>query len=88
MTTELPAFLDEARVRVDAIDQRLDTIDTRLDETNRRISVLHEDVIARIALLGEQFAFHAPRRSRKQKFVACRTIISARSDGAVAHLRW
>ena len=47
-----------------AIDERFDAIDQRLDETNRRIGVLHEDVIARIAMIGEQL--NGRRRKRRK----------------------
>jgi chromosome segregation ATPase len=79
LETLLIAFRDETRQRFDAIDRRFETIDRRfetidrrfepinqrLDETNRRISVLHEDVIARIATLGEKR--NGPSRKRRKQ---------------------
>jgi hypothetical protein len=62
LETLLIAFRDETRQRFDAIDRRFETINQRLDETNSRISVLHEDVIARITTLGEQR--NGPSRKR------------------------
>ena len=74
----LIAFRDETRQRFDAIDarfvaidapfvaidERFNAIDQRLDETNRRIGILHEDVIARIAMIGEQL--NGRRRTRRK----------------------
>jgi hypothetical protein len=72
LETLLIAFRDETRQRFDAIDRRFETIDRRfetinqrLDETNRRISVLDEDVIARIATLGEKR--NGPSRKRRKQ---------------------
>jgi hypothetical protein len=65
LETLLIAFRDETRQRFDVIDRRFETINQRLDETNRRISVLHEDVIARIATLGEQR--NGPSRKRRKE---------------------
>jgi tetrahydromethanopterin S-methyltransferase subunit G len=76
LETLLIAFRDETRQRFDAIDQRFDAVDQRfdsvdqrfdainqrLDDTNRRIGVLHEDVITRIATLGEQLNGRGRRR--------------------------
>jgi uncharacterized small protein (DUF1192 family) len=61
----LIAFRDETRQRFDAIDRRFEAINQRLDETNRRIGVLHEDVIARIATLGEQR--NGPSQKRRKE---------------------
>jgi hypothetical protein len=48
--------------------RRLDGHDERLDETNRRISVLHEDVLQKIGLLAE--GMEAMRESLEQKIEA------------------
>jgi tetrahydromethanopterin S-methyltransferase subunit G len=71
LETLLIAFRDETRQRFDAIDQRFEAIDQRfeainqrLDDTNRRIGVLHEDVITRIATLGEQLNGRGRKRRK------------------------
>ena len=51
----------EMRVGFSAIRERFDSIDRQFDETNRSMRVLHEDVVNRIALLGEG---RGPRKKR------------------------
>ena len=48
--------------RFERIDQRFERIDQRLEETNGRISVLHEDVLAKLALIYEGQAGRRKRR--------------------------
>jgi len=47
--------------RFEAVDRRFDAINERFDETHRYMRVLHEDVVARLALL------HEGRRERKKR---------------------
>lgn len=68
---EIAAFREEVRGRFDQVDQRFDLADgkvdemvkallERIDEGNRRTTVLYEDLVNRIAVLGERWNGQAP----------------------------
>ena len=55
---ELAAFREEVDARLDAIERRITDENERL---YARMRLLHEDLVARIALIGEH-----PRRPKRQ----------------------
>jgi uncharacterized membrane protein YccC len=61
---ELAAFREEVNARFDRADARLDAIERRITDENERLYarmlLLHEDLVARIALIGEH-----PRRPKR-----------------------
>ena len=71
LTDEFVAFRTEVRERFDTIDQRFDLMDRKIDEVvkalleriddgNRRTTVLYEDLVTRIAVLGERWRNGSP----------------------------
>ena len=56
-TAAIPAFREEMRAGFDAVDRRFEALEQRMEqgfeETRRHARVLYEDLVSRIATIGE-----------------------------------
>ena len=75
----------KADERFERIDRRFDQADQRFDRIDQRIGVLHEDILARIAAVGEGF----PRLEAKmdRRFSELTYLINRRIDPLEAAVR-
>ena len=68
-TATIPTLREEIRARFDAVDRRFDALELRMEqgfeETRRHARVLYEDLVTRIATIGE--GQPAPTRRPRRK---------------------
>ena len=72
--------LEQLPARMDGVESALVALSARIDDTRREMHVLHEDVLGRIAVIGEGLD------ALSQKVDRLDTTLSRRIDGTDAKL--